>query len=114
MKLLIQCEESGQLVTLNIDPSRVSLRSVRDLETVVSRELYGSSGPLKLRYVPTPHSAALGCGILHNEAFFLAIKQFILTVRGCTDTEVLVQFDSTISDVKNEIADRRWTACFYG
>ena len=51
MKLFIQCEESGRMVTLIIDSSNVSLQSVRDLEKAVSRELYGTSQPLKLRYI---------------------------------------------------------------
>ena len=86
------------MVTLIIDSSNVSLQSVRDLEKAVSRELYGTSQPLKLRYVPTLQSASFGRGIFHDEAFFLAIKQFILTVKGRTDNEILVQIDSTIND----------------
>ena len=53
MKIKHQCEESGRMVTLIIDSSNVSLQSVRDLEKAVSRELYGTSQPLKLRYVPS-------------------------------------------------------------
>ena len=92
------------MVTLTIDSSKVSLQSVRDLEKAVSRELYGNARPLKLRYVPTIQSGdSFGHGIFHNEAFFLAIKQFDLTIKGRTDKVALVQFDNTINDVKNRL-----------
>ena len=100
MKLLFQCKESGHTVSVDVDPNRASLR---DLEVVASRELYGTFQPLKLRYVPTLKTAVLSHGIFYQNALFQAIKQFVLTVKGRVDINFLVQSDTTVDDVKNKL-----------
>lgn len=101
MKLLFQCQDSGKVICYNVDPSEVLLQSVEKLGPIVSRELYGLSQPLQLRYVPTGNMVPITSGILMENALFLAIKQFVLTVKTGTDLEILVQSDTTISEVKN-------------
>lgn len=81
---------------LHIDPSKYYQHSVKYLETAAAWELYGAPQPLKL---PTVKSGLLK-GIFHENALFQAIKQFILTVKGPTDVDVLVHLENTISDVK--------------
>ena len=97
MKVLFQCKESGHTASVDIDPNKASLQ---DLEAVAARELYGTSQPLKLRYVPTMKTGTLR-GIFHQNALFQAIKLFVLTVKGCTDVEVSVHLDTTIGEVKS-------------
>ena len=97
MTVLFQCKESGHTVTVDVHRSE---RSPRDLEAVAAKELYGTSQPLKLRYIPTMKTGTLR-GIFHQNALFQAIKLFVLTVKGCTDIEVSVHIDTTIGEVKS-------------
>ena len=69
MKFTFQCKESGLTAIVDIDPSKVSLQSVRDLETAASLELYAPL-PLNLRYVPTLDMAVL------NEACAMIMRFF--------------------------------------
>ena len=106
MKLHFQCKESGQTVTLDVDPSEASLQGIRALEKAVAWELYGTSQPIVLRYVPTIQTTGISSGIFRENAFFQVLKRFVLTVKGSTDVQLSVNAETTIIDVKRMMQEQ--------
>ena len=106
MKLHFQSKESGQTVTLDVDPSEASLQGIRALEKAVAWELYGTSQPIVLRYVPTIQTASISSGIFRENAFFQVLKRFVLTVKGSTDVQLSVNAETTIIDVKRMMQEQ--------
>ena len=106
MKLFFQCKESGKIVPYDVDPSEVSLRSVEDLEPIASWKLYGTFQRLQLRYMPTLNGVPISSGIILENALFQAVNEFILTIKAFSDVEIVVQSDTTISEVKYAMKDQ--------
>ena len=79
---------------------------IRALENAVAWELYGTSQPIVLRYVPTIQTTGISSGIFLENAFFQVLKRFVLTLKGSTDVELSVNAETTIINVKRMMQEQ--------
>ena len=104
MKIHFRCLESGESISLDIDPSK--LPSVSQLKNNVASyfELCHCTKPdsLGLQYLAESESR-FGCGVLHKDACFLVEKPFRVHVRGSVNCEISIGTEYTIDNVKSMI-----------
>ena len=101
MKIHFRCLESGESISLDIDPSKLS--SVSQLKNNVASyfELCRCTKPdsLGLQYLAESESR-FGSGVLHKDACFLVEKPFRVHVRGSVNCEISIGMESTIENLK--------------